>query len=274
MPDPDHDTRPERRPDPRFDDWPVTGYDAYQDWQAQRATPRDEDGTLHDLADEAGDESLSWIGVAGAGSQGGTPMIYATGESAVYEGEFDEEDARIVIREERKEDVESDESLGEHIEEIGEDHGWHWLSSFAREHLEDDRAEELTHGRLELRETEFDRKEVLDSAPADMAFHGAHTLADSTGRVHVLERRFTVPDARSDPVPVEVEEYYKVAEAPRETDRAGDADILEKREYSLEREVDPDVPKRAVALEETLRAFHESNVGWPGEETGSPGSTE
>jgi hypothetical protein len=31
-PDPDHDAQPKRRTDPRFDNWPVTQYDAYSDY--------------------------------------------------------------------------------------------------------------------------------------------------------------------------------------------------------------------------------------------------
>jgi len=259
--DPDHDGRQEQSTDLRFDNWPVTRYD--EDRPAERATPREE-GTLHELAEEADEDSFSWLGVTGAGYPGGTPVVYDPSESAVYEGDIDEEESRVVLREDASHDVDSDASLGERIEEIGDEHGWHWLSSFAREHLEDDRAAELRRD-LTVRDSVFQQRELLESSPADVAFNASHTLEDETGQVYVIERRFTVADLDGDPVHVDVEESYHVAEPPREHERAGDAEIVAEREYGLEGEVDPDSPTRKAAVENELRSFHESRGTWPGE---------
>ena len=258
--DPDHDTRPERRTNPRFDNWPV-GQQGPSDAGGAHRTPRESDSTLQEVAQdsESGDR-LTWVGLAGS-ARGSVPVIYDGSESAVYEGEFDDEEARIVLRDEARRETESD-SLGKHIEEFGQEHSWHWLSSFAREHLEDVRDEE-TPG-LELQDTEFMESALPENSPADSQFFGSFTFADPSGRVHVLERRFTVTDREADRIHVDVEESYHVASEPRETERAGDADTIDSREYTLERHLDPNAPDEA-AVENTLREFHESHPGFSDE---------
>lgn len=259
---PDSDPDRERR-DPRFDNWPVERYDDRPD---ERATPREKDGTTERVAEsyEAQDSDLEWIGVTGPGIEAGTPYVYAGNEPAIYEGELDQEDARVVIREEGRRTLESEESIGEHLEEIGEDHGWHWLSSFAREYLEDDEADERTRDDgLALRDSEFTRSELPDSSSADMSFNGSHTLDDPSGRVHIIDRRFTVTDTGAESVRVDVAEYFMVGAEPRETERAGDSEPVEEREYSFDLQIDPDTPNREAAVEEELMEWHESRIEWP-----------
>lgn len=263
MPDPDHDTQSERRPDPRFDNWPVERPGGATDQAGETATPRDEGGTRERLADANEDEDLEWLGVAGTGAQGGTPFVYDRSDPGVYEGEFDDEESRVVVRETADRDVESHESLGEHIEDIGEEHGWSWLSGFAREYLEGDRHEELTDDHeLEHTDSAFQQRQLRDSSSADVGFSGSHTFTDAWDRVHVIDRRFTVFDGESDAVRVDVDEYYLIAEEPREQERAGDADPIEEREYTIEREVDPNTPNWESAVEADLQEWHAAHDRW------------
>jgi len=258
MPDPDTDTEPERRTDPRFDDWPVERNDAFADVPVERATPREDD------ADDT--EALEWIGFAGLGGTAPGPYVYDAEESAIYEGEHD--DDRLVLREDSRRDVEDEQSLGEHIEEIGADHGWTWLSSFAREYLEDDEERDGpgTAPGLELRDSEFGRRNLPDSSSIDLGLFGSHTLADESGQVRVVDRYFAVDDVERDPVAVDVEEEFLAAEAPAEDRREGDAELVEERQYGFELGVSEGAANREARVESALRTWHAAHVGWPAAE--------
>lgn len=271
MPDPDSDTEPERRTDPRFDDWPVKRDDAFANVPVEHATPRG-DGERHggvpeDPEDGTADE-VEWIGFAGLGGTISGPYLYDAEESAIYEGEHDAENDRLVLREETRREVDDDRSLGEHIEAIGEDHGWTWLSSFARTYLEDGDAEEPAGARtgLELRQTEFDRRNLPDSSSVDLGFFGSHTLVDESGQVHVVDRYFAIEDDDRDPVPVDVEEEFLLAKEPEAERREGDADMVQERHYSFGLDVGEDAVDPATRIESELRTWHAAHVGWPASE--------
>ena len=260
MADPTRNTDSES--DKRFDNWPVQGHERYADWDVQRSTPRDEGGTREQIAEEyeaeRADEELEWIGYVGQPGAGDS-FLYAPHESALYEGELDDEEERVILREASRREVEED-SLGEHIEEFGEEHGWHWLSSFAREYLEDD-----DHGQssFEHRDSEFQQRNVAPDDPYDMAFYGSHTFDDASGRVHTLDRFFNVylDDDGSDVTTVEVDEEYLIAEAPDEGRRAGDADRVDENTRELDVDVDTDEFGGEGELAERLEQWHEEHVG-------------
>lgn len=270
MPDPDRDPERDRRTAPQYDNWPVERYDAYTEWPIERATPRDEGGTLAEVAEEyeqeRDEEDVEWLGFVGAGTQGATPYLLGPGRSTIYRGEIDEAGERIVLREEGARAVESGESLGERIEEIGEEHGWAWLSSFARTYLQDDEPGDALTGAadgLEVRESEFMQRNLPASATADLGFSGSHTLVDASGQVYVIEREFTATTTDGSQVAIDIDEEYLIAEEPAENRRAGDAEIVEERQYSLEREVDTDTDGWKTTVETLLHEWHTHHVGWP-----------
>lgn len=273
MPDPDRNPEEARRTNPRYDNWPVERYDAYTEWPVERATPREEGGTLEEVAEEyqADREDVEWIGFVDTGTQGMTPYLLGAGGSTIYEGEIDEAEERIVLREEAAQKVESDDSLGAHIAEIGDEHGWSWLSSFARTHLQDDEHEAALSDAagLERRDSEFMQRNLTASSTADLGFTGSHTLVDASGQVYVIERDFTVTSIEGTRATVDVDEEYVVAEEPEEGRRAGDAEIVDERQYRLERELDPDVDQQ-VAVETFLQKWHSRHVGWPPTEEHAP----
>jgi len=237
MPDPDRDAEAEGTTDPRFDNWPVRRYDATGDLAVERETPADEASRQMD--------DVEWVGGTRAGT-GGAAYVYAPESETVHEGRYEPENDRVVVDEGRA--VDDEETLGDHLVDIGEDHDWGWLSSFAREHMDtpdhdpdDPTAEHLLPPGFDHEATEFQRRNLVDDADEDAAFTGSHTFHDDTDRVHVLERDFAVAAADSGRgADVHVEERYLVAREPREEDRAGDADVVEEREYDLALDVDPD----------------------------------
>lgn len=258
MPEPTRDT--ESDSDIRFDNWPIEGRERYADWDVQRATPRDEGGTREEIAEEyeaeLADEELEWIGFVGQPGVG-DPLLYAPRESALYEGELDNEEERVLLRESSRREVE-DESLGEHIEEFGEEHGWHWLSSFAREYLEDDEYEEPS---FEHRGSEFQQRNVAPSDQYDLAFYGSHTFDDESGQVHTVDRFFNVYlDDDSTVGTVEVDEEYLIAEPPEEDRRKGDAELVDERTRDIDVDVDVEEPGGEGRLAERLEEWHEERV--------------
>ena len=80
---------------------------------------------------------IEWVGFAANAHGGGQPRLYAPHNETAYAGEIDEENERIRLRPDSAEEV-AEGSLGEHIESIGDEHGWEWLSEFAQEYLEAD----------------------------------------------------------------------------------------------------------------------------------------
>ncbi|WP_436924185.1 hypothetical protein [Halosimplex amylolyticum] len=261
MPDPDHDAESEPVTDPRFDNWPVRRYDADDDLTVERETPGD--------AENERLEDVEWVGVGGPGV-GGNPYLYAPQEETVHRGRYDAVADRIVVDEDERA-VDEEESLGDHLVDIGEDHDWHWLSSFAREHLDtpEHDADRPTSGHLlppgfDHEFTEFQRRNVAESSDVDAAFWGSHTFADETDRVHVLEREFGVrADDAADRVDVHVEERYLVAEEPREESRAGDADLVDEREYDLALDVEPGETAWVADTEDLLTRWHRRHLAPP-----------
>lgn len=274
MTDPDSDAEAERRTDPRFDAWPV-----------ERATPRGGGEPLGEVPEthreRRGPEDVKWLGFAGRGSSVYGPFLYDAEGSAVYEGDVDHEADRIVLDEESRRDVDDDRSLGEHLEAVGDEHGWTWLSSFAREHLEDDpdrgepaRAdpdrEAAARGdaagapaSLELRDSEFVQRNLPESSDLDVGFTGSHTLVDESGRVHVVDRFFDVVETGPGRAAVRLEEEFLLAAEPEPHRREGDAELVEEREYGFDVEFDEDAPNVAAAIESELRTWHAAHVGWP-----------
>jgi|GEM_PF-1801879 len=259
MSDPDRDAEPERATDPRFDDWPVRRYD--EDLTVERETPAD-----------AGDRQLDdveWVGATVAGT-GGAAYVYAPESETVHRGRYDPDADRVVVEDEGRA-VGEDETLGDHLVDIGDDHDWGWLSSFAREHMDtpDHDPDDSTGGHLlppgfDYEATEFQQRNLVDDADEDAAFFGSHTFADDTDRVHVLEREFAVTaDEADDRADVHVEERYLVAAAPREEDRAGDADIVDEREYDLALDVDPDERVWVNDAEGLLQEWHRRHLAPP-----------
>jgi len=58
--------------------------------------------------------------------------------SDIYVANVDHEAERIGNPKQSEWEVLPDESLGEFLERVGDEHGWEWLSEFARDHLEDE----------------------------------------------------------------------------------------------------------------------------------------
>ncbi|WP_459191447.1 hypothetical protein [Halosimplex sp. J119] len=260
MPDPDHDAEPEPKTDPRFDNWPVRRYDAYDDLTVERETPGEEGREQL--------EDVEWVGVSGGA--GGNAVLYEPQQDTVHQGRYDPDENRVVVGDDERR-VDEEESLGDHLVDIGEEHEWNWLSSFAQDHLEtpEHDGDHPTSGHLlppgfDHEYTEFQQRNVAASADVDAAFWGSHTFADETDRVHVLEREFGVRgDDVGDEVAVHVEERYLVAEEPREESRAGDADLVNEREYDLALDVDPTEDGWVPATEDLLTRWHRSHLAPP-----------
>lgn len=100
--------------DPKYDNWPIEG--------TTGATG--EDSTIGLIGYQRGQPSY--------------PVLYQPDDDAIYQGEIDEENERIVPVEDSARRLESDETLGDVIEELGDEIGWDSLSEFAREHMQDD----------------------------------------------------------------------------------------------------------------------------------------
>jgi len=261
--DPDGNANPEARTDPRHDAWPVGGGEAYADWPVERATPGDDDAAEAIAEEYAENSDMEWLGFTGGGRVG-SAYLYAPAESTIYEGEINEENKRVILREHSRREVESEDSLGEHIRAIGEEHGWSWLATFGREHLEDDERPEWA-STLELQNTDFTERNVLNDASYDLSFTGTHTLVDASGRVHIIDRQFNVHlDGRDggDGPAVEVDEDYLFAEEPRSADRAGDAELIDQDQFDLDLHVDTDEIGAESNVKETLQKWHQNHREW------------
>jgi len=258
--DPDHDAEPERRTDPRYDEWPVEHYDEYSQWPVEREPSADHDDTQRHEA-----QNVELLGFGGNLLSGA--YLYHSAESTIYRGEIDEENERIILSEDDRRAVESEDSIGEHLEAIGDEHGWTWLSSFAQEYLEDD--QESLERPVEEREpwdTEFNQRNVTDNVSYDLSFNGRHTFDDESGQVHIIDRRFDVyldDHEHEGEATVEVDEDYLVSEPPFEEESRGDAEIIFQRQYELGIDVDTDGLEWESEIEASLEKWHESNADWP-----------
>lgn len=83
---------------------------------------------------------VEWIGFTAKGK--GAPRLYEPHNETTYEGTIDEENERVVLDPDSGRELGSRDALGEYIEEVGDEHGWHWLSDFAEEHVESDESEQ------------------------------------------------------------------------------------------------------------------------------------
>lgn len=71
----------------------------------------------------------------------GNPMFFDTATRSVFEGEYDEADETVVDVPETERELEPRETLGETLEDLGDDLDWDSLSEFAREHVQRDEDE-------------------------------------------------------------------------------------------------------------------------------------
>ena len=259
MPDPDTDVESDRVPDPRFDNWPVRRYDAYEEWPVERSTPAGEPERV---------ESVEWVGFAGTSAD--SPLVYDTSAGVVHEARLDDERERVVLDEDSARHDVDDDSVADSLAALGDEHGWTWLSSFAREHLGADPDQDRDAASnyripdsLDHRYSEFQRSNVTPEDDHSAAFFGSHTFADETDRVHVLEREFAVEEGGSDDqASVHVDERYLVAEEPNAESRAGDAEIVDERAYDLS--LDAAVERgRGGDAETELRTWHEAHLATP-----------
>jgi hypothetical protein len=84
------------------------------------------------------DRPVELLGFAGEESETGGAFVYDAAMESVYEAETNTEEGEVVLDESSARSLDTEEELGEVIEDIGERLGWEGLSEFAREHLEDD----------------------------------------------------------------------------------------------------------------------------------------
>ena len=84
-------------------------------------------------------EDTEWLDVSGVtGDVSDAPALYQPADGIVYGTEADEENRRLISDREMEWEVETDDAVGEVIEEIGETVGWVSLSEYARDHLNDE----------------------------------------------------------------------------------------------------------------------------------------
>ena len=204
-------------------------------------------------------DDVRWIGI-GEGSSMAAPWMYDENEGAMYPGEVDDEERIVRVNENERRDLDENETLGDRVAEIGDDHGWHWLSEFAHENLET--TDHDAH--MDVIDAKFDRRNVADDADYDVGFFGSFTYRDDDGRVHTLEREFQVFTDEAHrtetdmPVAV-VEETYLTAEEPMADRRAGDAELENQTSRELPIEIDPDAADELVAIHEFCEEWHESH---------------
>ncbi len=201
-------------------------------------------------------DGYEWIGVTG-GAGYGTPRVYDPQSRVIYEGDFDEDEEHVQVVETDLRELGDDDTLGDHVAAVGEEHGWTWLSEFAHEHMDTS-----DHPGTNVIDREFERRNLLDDADADLGFFGSYTYRDDDGRVHTLEREFEVYTDESrrtqagQPVAV-VEESFLTAEAPDEERRAGDAELESQTRREIPVGVDPDAGD--AEIEAFCEEWHEAN---------------
>lgn len=202
-------------------------------------------------------EELEWVGVA-PGANYGVPQAYDPEEQAVYKGEVDEEAEHIRIDEEGKRHLDEDETLGDHVESMAEEHGWTWLSEFAHDHLETTEHEAGLH----VIHSEFNKRNVSDDADYDLGYFGSFTFRDDDGRVHTLERQFNVYHDDGDrtgtgqPRAV-LKETLLTAEAPDEERRAGDAELDAEDSREVRLDIEPGAGD--AAIQTAVKEWHEAH---------------
>lgn len=260
MPQDSADPESNRAGPMRFDDWPVQQFETWENWQVAHETPVETPG------DQRVDD-VEWLGFAG-GASGGA-ILYDPQESAVYRAEVDEDDERVVVRDRESTDADDEfggdveELLADRLETIGDEHGWTWLSGFAREHLDDaDAIGYRTPAGFDHEYSEFQQRNVLEDADPDVGFFGAHVFSDDFGREHTIERDFDVSVADDgESAAVHVAERSLLSEATEPVDRDDGAELVDEREYDLRVDVgDGPADRRA---EQRLTEWHDEHLAPP-----------
>lgn len=220
--------RDETKSNPRYDNWPIEG----------------------------SDEDVRYVGLAGGAGDSGSPMLYQETDETVYEGTIDEKNERIVVDEESAREIESGTTIDDVVESLADELGWESLADWVREERDDERSRPD--------EVEFQERNVAADADHDYAFSGSYTYFDETDRAHMVERTFEVhadPERRENGGPVvSVVETRLVAEEPREEQRDGDAERVDRTVTELVPEVDADAEREKNAVREWCRDWHESHL--------------
>lgn len=104
----------------RFDDWPVQGR---------------EDSDVAYVGQASSDEPAT-AGGSFAGLYSG--VYYDPASHSLFAGEADESSGSIVPDLDSEVDIDPQQTLGEALEQVGDEVGWASLSEFAEAHLQDD----------------------------------------------------------------------------------------------------------------------------------------
>lgn len=189
----------------------------------------------------------------------GNPRVLEPDTNTVYGAELNEEEGHVRIDENDAYELGEDETLGDYITSVGDDLGWTWLSSFARDTLE-------TTGHdahMDVIDTAFDRRIVSDSADYAAGFSGSFTYRDRDGHVHTLERQFDVyTDERhrtesGQPVAL-VKESYLTSEQTETDGRAGATKKEGQNRREIPIKIESDTGGELAAIHEFCREWHET----------------
>ncbi|AGB37705.1 hypothetical protein [Natronococcus occultus] len=93
------------------------------------------DGSARAKFDEHSEDDVEYVGATSEG----TPMFFNTASRSIFEGEYDGKET-VVDRPGTERELEDRASVGEMIENLGDELGWESLSEFGREHADDERA--------------------------------------------------------------------------------------------------------------------------------------
>ncbi|MFC4987509.1 hypothetical protein [Saliphagus infecundisoli] len=223
---------------------------------------------------------LGTFGAAGGTGAGGTGvLVYDEERETVFEADVDEEERRLIPREDTERDVDDSGGLGGVIEDLGDSLGLDSLSEFAEERLQDDDREggarEISTGAGETvvdpETATFTQSNVSAEADHDLEFSGAYTYRKAAGdaegdrddQVFDVERDFVVSfDVRDPPeeAAVEVEERVLRARTPEEDRRGGDAEPIQTGRTSFTIEFDAASDRHAESVvEERCREWHDEH---------------
>lgn len=203
---------------------------------------------------------------------GTTAVLYDDRTSTVFQADVDEDEQRLVPREDTERELESTDRLGETLEEYGDQLEWNSLSEFARERLQNDEptseaAAETTSG---LETVTFTQSNVAATADHDLEFSGSYRGRTDERRELTVERTFEVTLDDSDDPQVAVVDV--IEQVLRTDDAAGasdgtDADHLEERETGFEIDLTATATDRelecVVQIEDQCQKWHESHVEPP-----------
>lgn len=221
---------------------------------------------------------LGTFGAAGGAGAGGTGvLVYDDERETVFEADVDEEDRRLVPREGTEREVGASESLGQVLEDVGDNLGLDSLSAFAEERLQSDEEveREISTGpgetAVDPETATFTQSNVSAEADHDLEFSGAYTYRAAEGgaggdrddQVFDVERDFVVEfDVRDPPeeAVVEVDERVLRAQAPEEDRRAGDAEPIQTGRATFTVEFDAASDRHAESVvEERCREWHDAH---------------